>query len=170
MVPVKRIDLFIGISQKLIESNPGKYIFYIIGDGPLKDNCDDIILKNNLEHDVIALGFIENPLPILKNMDYLIITSDHEGLPLNLLEAMCLKVPVISNNVGGVTKALGNGKYGYLVDKQDPNKYANIIIDNDKNQIDVKEKVELAFANVKRNYSSTQCADSYNDLYYSICT
>jgi len=168
LVPVKRVDVFIKIAQKLIESNAGKYLFYIIGDGPLKEHCNDVVLKNNLKNDIILLGFLENPLPVLNNMDYLVITSDHEGLPLNLLEAMCLNVSIISNNIGGITKVLENGKCGYLVDKQDPNDYANMIIDNDKNLIEVKNKIELAFTNVKKHYSSEKCAEAYKKLYYSM--
>jgi glycosyltransferase involved in cell wall biosynthesis len=47
---------------------------------------------------VHLLGFKENPYPYLKNADYLVSTSNAEGFPNGIAEAMCLGKPVIATN------------------------------------------------------------------------
>ena len=43
------------------------------------------------------------------------MTSDHEGLPMILLEAMALKIPVLAHAVGGIPKLLDYGNCGILI-------------------------------------------------------
>ena len=57
---------------------------------------------------------------VLRAFDLLLITSDQEGLPMVLLEAMALRVPVISRAVGGIPEAIQDGHSGILVPTGDP--------------------------------------------------
>jgi len=87
LVPVKRVDIFLDIAKLINDDDITGITFYIIGDGPLKSKMRKIIKDEKLENIVSELGFLNNPLADLKNMDCMIITSDHEGLPMSLLEA-----------------------------------------------------------------------------------
>ena len=69
---------------------------YIIGEG--KDNklIKDLIKKYHLEKHVFLLGAINNPYQYFKSCDAFLLTSNYEGFPVVLIEALVLNVPMIS--------------------------------------------------------------------------
>ncbi len=80
---------------------------------------NDKILSNqknyNLSNNVRLINYKPNPYPYIKQSDFVILTSLHEGLPNILLEAIALKKFVISSNcISGPKEILSNGKYRYL--------------------------------------------------------
>jgi glycosyltransferase involved in cell wall biosynthesis len=56
---------------------------------------------------------------LISKSDVLIMTSQSEGIPIVILEAMALGKPVVSTNVGGINEMISNGSNGYLVDIKD---------------------------------------------------
>ena len=64
----------------------------------------------------------------LAGLDALMMTSDHEGTPMVLLEALALGVPVIAHSTGGIIEVLDHGKYGFLVDDHSPSGYASQLV------------------------------------------
>ncbi|CAN5249172.1 N/A [soil metagenome] len=61
-----------------------------------------------------------DPAALLKDFDLFLLTSDHEGMPNAILEAMSAGVPVITRNVAGVREFAGEGKAVRAVDSDDP--------------------------------------------------
>lgn len=125
LVPVKRVDLFIEAANYLLQSQPDLHIsFHIYGEGPLADNLKK--LSNNLKtEDIVHFeGHSDNIHKDLKTLDALVMTSDHEGLPMTLLEAMALQVPIIAHAVGGIPDVLDCGKCGILVTEHSASGYA----------------------------------------------
>lgn len=74
----------------------------IIGAGELEEECREAIRSCGLEDEIDMLGFVDNPMPILKNSRLLCSTSDWEGYGLVAVEAMAVGVPVVANGVGGL--------------------------------------------------------------------
>ena len=70
-------------------------------------------------HRVILAGLQEQVRPYLDAMDVYLMTSEHEGLPLALLEAMSRKLPVVATAVGGIPEVVQDGLTGYLVTSGD---------------------------------------------------
>lgn len=70
----------------------------ILGQGPEFDLLTNLVKQLGLSKRVHLLGFKENPYPYLKNADYLVSTSNAEGFPNGIAEAMCLGKPVIATN------------------------------------------------------------------------
>lgn len=98
LVEAKAIDRLIRVHHKLIK-NGFNHKFYIIGDGPLKENLSSKINKLNLNTTFILLGQKENPYPYILNSDYFCLFSYYEGLPMVLLEAKILnKFILITDN------------------------------------------------------------------------
>ena len=56
------------------------------------------------------MGKKENVLQILKSCDIFILTSNQEGMPNVLIEAMALKIPVVSTGVDGVLEVIEDQK------------------------------------------------------------
>ncbi len=78
-----------------IKENP-QLNLYIIGDGKDKKLCEDLLKKYQLEKHVFMLGSIKEPYQQMKNCDAFLLTSNYEGFPVVLIEALVLNVPIIS--------------------------------------------------------------------------
>lgn len=94
-----------GINKKL----------YIVGDGPSKEEIENMIKEYDLIKEVKLLGRFKNPYIWLNNADFFIHSSKFEGFGLVLIEAAILDKLVISSNCPvGPTEILENGKSGIL--------------------------------------------------------
>ena len=109
---VKRIEDVLGVFANVLKEVPAKLIF--VGDGPEKTNIEQLARQMNLQHDIINLGKITDPKEILSVADLFILPSETESFGLAALEAMAMKVPVISTNSGGLPEVNVQGKTGFL--------------------------------------------------------
>ena len=109
---VKRIQDVIAVFEKVRNEIPAKLIF--VGDGPEKAAMEQLTRQLGLHHDVYNLGKITDPREILSVADLFILPSETESFGLAALEAMAMKVPVISTNTGGLPEVNVNGKTGFL--------------------------------------------------------
>ncbi len=71
---------------------------YIIGDGELREQLEQQIIELELEKKVILLGRQENPYKYISKADCFVFSSNHEGFPNVLLEALACDLPVISTD------------------------------------------------------------------------
>jgi len=128
LVPVKRVDLFIRIARFMRDNYPDlKTSFHVFGDGPLRDQL--VALNRSLDTvDIVHFeGHCDDIHLKIKSLDALLMTSDHEGLPMILLEAMALETPIIAHAVGGIPKLLDQGSCGILVQENQAADYAKAI-------------------------------------------
>lgn len=121
----KRHDIFVNIAKDVLEKNENVK-FYIGGDGPEKESIEKLIISNKLENKVNMLGNV-NASDFLDNIDYLLLVSDREVLPMSIIEGMASGCIVVARNVGGI-KELVTDKTGYLIDGENPSDYTNIIL------------------------------------------
>lgn len=168
LTPVKRLDIFLQIAKQLLTTVPDNYDFYIFGNGPLEETVRDQIRKDALEDSVHMMGFRRNIPAYLKKMDILLITSDYEGLPMNLLEAMVLNVCVISHSVGGISHVLGFSENGLAINNQDISEYVDAILTCSGESNKRLEITNSANYRVNTDYSSIRSADKYIAMYNNI--
>ena len=82
-----------------------------------------------VEKDVHLPGFVDNPFMWMKNSKVFVLSSDYEGLPNALIQAMACGTEVISTNCPtGPEEILENGKWGKLVNMHDIEGMANAMI------------------------------------------
>ncbi|MBV1960610.1 MAG: glycosyltransferase [Immundisolibacteraceae bacterium] len=127
MVAVKRIDLFVDIARLAGQQAPGQFQFYAIGDGPMLELAQRQAAGYGLGEQLVFTGFRADSLGWLAAMDCLCIVSDHEGLPMVLLEAMALNVLVVAREVGGIGQALHGGAAGKLIAAADPQQFVDAL-------------------------------------------
>jgi len=127
VVPVKRADLFLETAALLSRRQPDRYRFVVIGDGPLLPRMRELADQLGIAPHVDFLGFQGNSLAILRQMDCLALTSDHEGLPMVVLEALALGVPIVAHAVGGLPEVLEGIAGQRLVTDHTPEGYARAI-------------------------------------------
>ena len=160
--PLKRIIDVIKIFQKINLEISSKLI--MVGDGPEKKKAKDYLRKNNLKNRVIFLGKTNEVDEILCSSDLFLLPSEKESFGLAALEAMALKVPVISTNIGGLSELNINGNSGYTSDIGDIDSMASnaIKILSDKS---LKKKYRFqAFENAKK-YDIKKIIPLYESVY-----
>jgi len=112
--------LFVDIARRIIERSPSyKLKFIMAGDGPQSDEVKNTINKYRIKDYFILTGMIDNVVELLANTYILLIVSKSEGIPFVILEAMAMKVPVISTNVGAVHEVIKDSINGYLINLED---------------------------------------------------
>ena len=75
-----------------------KHDLVLVGQGPLEAKLKELSLALGVAHRVHFFGYHQNPFPIIKSADLLVLCSDYEGLGMVLLEALSLDVPVLSTD------------------------------------------------------------------------
>lgn len=90
----------------------------LLGDGPLKNEIQLRIQAKSLTEQVQLVGFTNDVKTWLDNSDVLLITSETEGMPMNMLEAMGRGLPVISTAVGEVPLLIKSSGCGKLFSSQ----------------------------------------------------
>lgn len=98
-----------------LRKNNKKIKLLILGDGPLRYQLEALIDKLNLKSSVHLLGHISNPYPYLARSHCFVLSSNYEGQPVVLYEALSLKKPVIATDIPANRGVLGGG-YGLLCD------------------------------------------------------
>jgi glycosyltransferase involved in cell wall biosynthesis len=87
----------------------------IAGDGQLMPALTELVGSLGVARFVHLLGARRDVPEILNALDSFVLSSDTEGLPLVVLEAMATGLPVISTRIGGVPDVLDEGQTGFLV-------------------------------------------------------
>jgi glycosyltransferase involved in cell wall biosynthesis len=118
---VKGIDVLIRTAQRVCRELPDA-VFLVAGSLYERDYSEEVqamIQSLGLEKNVRLLGFIGDPLPLLKMSDAFCLLSRSEGFCNALLEAMACGVPSVVTRVGGNPEAVNDGENGFLVPVED---------------------------------------------------
>jgi len=128
----------------------------LIGRGNDEVMLKNFINKNKLKNKIKLVNFVENPYPILREAELLVLSSKFEGLPNVLLEAQVLKKFIISSNCPtGPREILLNGKGGLLFEIGNFKELADKIIFYKKNKKKLSKLIKLSYKKLYRfDYNS----------------
>lgn len=84
----------------------------IVGEGAFRRQFEALTEQLDVKGDVLMPGYCDKVPSLLKCSTVLVMPSLTEGLPITLLEAMALRVPVVASAVGEIPRVLGNGEGG----------------------------------------------------------
>jgi glycosyltransferase involved in cell wall biosynthesis len=93
--------------------------FFVVGQGPLADDVARLRRDLGLAPTLTLLGYRPDALDVLAAADLFALSSAHEGLPVALMEALALGVPVVATAAGGIPEAVTHGVEGLLVQPSD---------------------------------------------------
>ena len=125
----KRHDVMLMAMRKIKESHPEyKLIFW--GDGEDEVHIREMVSEMNLDNNVIFAGLSNNVLKDINTCKIFAITSDYEGIPNVLIEAMSIGMPCVATDCspGGARMLLEDGTCGKLVKCGDWNAFADAVI------------------------------------------
>lgn len=123
----KALDVMFEAAKIALASEPSVR-FIVGGTGPLEDSLKAKLKELRLEPYVKMTGFVSDVPGFLAQMDIYALSSDYEGLPLAVLEAMGASLPVVSTAVGGVPEAVVDGETGLLVPARQPKALAQAMV------------------------------------------
>lgn len=81
------------------------------GDGPQYEEFKEMLAGDK---QFVPLGFVDNLSDLMRQCDYVMLFSTHEGLPISLIEATMCGIPIVCNDVGGNTEIAKNGENAYV--------------------------------------------------------
>lgn len=111
----KNFQMLISAFSRVVVSNKSIKL-NIYGEGSLYESLNNFIKELDLEDSIILHGRTNNTTEVLKNSDLFILSSDWEGMPNVLMEAMAVGLPCISTDCPtGPSELIENGHNGYLI-------------------------------------------------------
>ena len=123
----------------------------IAGRGVNTNLLKNYVKINKLDEAKKIINFVNNPYPLLKISDVFILSSNFEGLPNVLLEAQCLKLPIISSNCPtGPNEILLKGKAGMLFKPKNQKDLEKKIIYSLQNKRLLKKNAMIGYKNLIR--------------------
>lgn len=115
-------------------------------------------------------GFQDNIYPLLNSCDLFVLPSEHEGVPISIIEAMAAGKPVIATNVGGIPEIIKNNETGLLIPAKNPRSISQAI----QSLYHSKDKRDYLAKNAKfyshRYLNKERMVQKYWDLYYKLCS
>jgi L-malate glycosyltransferase len=109
----KRLDDWLDVAAR-VAARRQDVTFLLVGAGPLESVVRTRIDALGMAHRIRTPGFRADGRRLMSLMDVYLMTSEFEGLPIALLEAMTLGKPVVSTAVGGIPEVLETGTAGLL--------------------------------------------------------
>jgi len=116
-----------------------EFELYLVGDGPNLESCVSLTKELQLNDQIHFLGSRSDVRMLLQEMDIFILSSSYEGLPISIIEAMSVGLPIIASDVGGVSELVKEGENGYLFEPRDIKHLSNLI----KGLADKEERSKL---------------------------
>ncbi|MDP8223575.1 MAG: glycosyltransferase [Candidatus Lernaella stagnicola] len=101
--------------------------FIVAGEGSERPKLEKLIAEYDLADRVTLAGWRLDSLSLYGIASVMALSSDWEGLPMSILEAMSAGLPVVSPGVGDVPKAVVNGENGFLIPPQNPDELAEAL-------------------------------------------
>lgn len=114
----KRLDLWLKTAELVLRKHP-ETRFLLVGDGPLRGEVEQQIQALGLSGKVLLPGLQPDVIPYLATMDAYLMSSDFEGVPIALLEAMAMELPPVVTTAGGIPEVVETQVSGFLQPRGD---------------------------------------------------
>ncbi len=148
-------------------SDPSAHLV-LIGDGVLREQLEDQVKDLGLGSQVRFLGLRADIPDALGAMDVFVLSSDWEGNPLCVIEAMASGLPIVSTAVGGVPDLFESGKEGLIVRPGDIQGFSNSMAHLSGNR---EARLSMGMAAARRareNYDVSMMVQAYEQLYEDV--
>jgi len=170
LAPIKNHKLFLDSIEIVNQQTTKKPVFFIVGDGETRNEIESQIekIKTNQTIDIRLTSWIHDIKTFNAGMDIICLTSNNEGTPVSLIEAQACNIPVISTDVGGVKDIVKENETGFVVPKNNPEKFAEklleLIVDEKK-----REKMsQNGWSFVKDNFHYQRLVRDMENYYHNL--
>ncbi|PHP91984.1 colanic acid biosynthesis glycosyltransferase WcaL [Pantoea agglomerans] len=156
----KGLDVAVKASA-ILKQRGGQFQYTIIGNGDQDEMMRDFIAREGMEDCVSMPGFKpqEEIRRALSEADIFLLPSktaadgDMEGIPVALMEAMAVGLPVVSTFHSGIPELIENNVSGWLVEEDDPEALAETLLKLSQGEVDVVPVVAAARHKVETEFN-----------------
>ncbi len=163
LAPIKRVDIILEALYKA----KSMWKLKIIGDGELRDKCEEWVEMLGLKDRVSFLGWQKNPLLFMQDATAFVSASDYEGLMISGIEALAMGKMMISTPHQGALECLKEGENGYYFGFDDADGLARILddISNGTKKIPSPEKCKESV----KFYQKDNYFNILKDIFIGVC-
>lgn len=156
-------------AMKVVQSFDKESKLILAGDGEL-EKIKKVIRTLNLNENVILTGWIsqKDVRELLMKTSIFVLPSYNEGLPMSILEAMSLGIPIISTSVGSIPEVVENNINGKIILPGKIKELSNALIELIKDNEKRKKMSEINFYKIKKNFSNEVNHEKLNSIYNSL--
>ena len=144
--------------------NDTKINFVFIGDGEHFDICKQMIKEAELEKRILLPGWQNNILEWLIGFDVFLLFSKWEGLPISILEAMSVGLPIIASDIKG-NNELVNNRNGFLISVNEIDKLIQLLTTLPEKKKELINKGKFSIKIIKAKFSKREFVCKYDNLY-----
>ncbi len=129
-----------------------------------EEEIRDFVDTNGLCNKIFMLGYRSDIPQLLSMMDIFCLTSNMEGLPISLIEAMASSLPVVGSKVPGIKDVIDHGVNGFLIALNNTAALKNALLDlvkNDSLCVRMGNQSKL----LAKSYSMESCIKNYENLF-----
>ena len=160
----KALDDLIAAAKHVIET--GEDVHYLlVGQGPLADDVERWITEAAIGDRFTALGYRSDATRVLSAADVFTMSSHHEGLPVAIMEALALGIPVVATAAGGIPQAVGDA--GLITPVADPTAlataHASLIDDPDR-----RRELAVAAGDQAERFSVRRATAEIDEVYRAV--
>ena len=137
----------------------------IVGDGPTRQQLLDQMHALKLKGRVEFLGSRSDIPALLHASNLFVLSSQTEGIPLAVLEAMAAGVPVLATRVGGIPGVIEDDRTGCLVAPRAPGELASAMLRLAGDPIEAARLAAAARRAVMERFALEQTVEAYEDIY-----
>lgn len=164
LVPNKRFDRFLKVLA-LVRREVPNVEGAIVGEGPERASLERQAAQLKLQSAVRFLGCRDDIAGLLRRASVLAVTSDHEGVPNVILEAMAARLPVVTTPAGDAPQLVDDRKSGFVVPFDDAATMAARMIDLLRSVDLCRRMGEAGRWKVQNNFSFTRLPARLLEIY-----
>ncbi len=162
--PEKRVEDFVRAVRAARRTNPA-IIGLVCGDGPERAAVDAAAAG---EPGIRVLGHRDDVHALMKAADIFVLASEHEAVPMAILEAMASGLPVVATRVGDIPSVVADGESGWLVEPGDVAAMAARLVDLAANR-DLRIAMgAIGQRRCREGWDATRMVDEYAEFLFAL--
>ena len=148
-------------------SDPNAHLV-LVGEGALREQLEEQAKNLGLARQAHFLGLRADIPDVLGAMDVFMLSSDYEGNPLSVMEAMASGLPIVSTAAGGVPDLFDSGKEGLIVQPGDVQGLSNSMASLLGNREVRRSLGKAAARRARENFDVSTMVQAYEGLYENL--
>lgn len=162
--PQKNFSLFLDIAAELAPGFP-ELRFLLAGEGPEESVLHEKAHALGLADRIVFAGYVADTRQVYAAADILLMPSRFEGLPMTLLEAMAMGLPVVASKLDGIAEVIEDGHEGFLIKSNDTQGFVNRCSALLENLAKSSELAANARAKIESHFSVERMTSAVEAIY-----